>query len=129
MIVLVVTEGSYSDYHIEAVFTDRDQANLYLKLHPGCEIEEWDTEEVKIDASKIVHEWTAKISPDGKLLSLRDKLTTQPKGDGVWLNDSWWWGGVHFDVVFATNRELEESVAEKACFDRVAKFKAEYLGL
>ena len=129
MIVYVVTEGSYSDYHIEAVFTDLVQAKLYLKLHPACEIEEYDTEAVKIDASKIRHEWVAKLSPNGKLLSLVDYPTLHPKEDAVRMADSWHMGGVHFVVRFITDKELERSVVEKVCFDRVAKYKAEYLGL
>ena len=128
MIVYVVTEGSYSDYHIEAVFADKEQANLYLKLHPDCEIEEYDTEAIKIDARRIMHEWTAKISPDGKILSLKDKATLLPKKDGIWLTDSYL-NGVHFEVTVSTDRELERSIVEKACFDRVAKFKAQFLGL
>lgn len=129
MIVYVVTEGSYSDYHIEAVFADEERAKLYLKLHPDCEIEEYDTEEVKIDASKIRYEWVARILPDGKRLYLSVYPTLQPKEDGVWVKDKWWYGGVHFEVRFTTDKELEESVAEKVCFDRVAKYKAECLGL
>lgn len=128
MIVYVVTEGSYSDYHIEAVFADKEQANLYLRIHPGCVIEEYDTEEIKIDAKAIRHEWTARISLDGELLTLHDNETIEPKEDGIELGRSFY-HGVCFKVWLTTDRELERSVVEKACFDRVARFKAEYMGL
>lgn len=129
MIVYVVTEGSYSDYHIEAVFTDKDQANNYLMLHPCCEIEEYEADAIKIDVKKIMYEWTARISPDGQLISLSCTRTLEHQEDGVWLEDKWAWGGVYFLVRFSTDRDLERNVAEKACFDRIAKFKAEQLGL
>ena len=47
MIVYVVTTGSYSDYHIEAVFHDKEQAELFCATHGihGDDIEEYDTEE------------------------------------------------------------------------------------
>lgn len=128
MIVYVVTEGSYSDYHIEAVFTDRDQANNYLKLYPDCEIEEYEADAIKIDVNKIRYEWFATILPDGKLNRLTCTPTLDRKEDCIALTNSVWLG-VHFAVRLVTDRELERSVVEKACFDRVAKFKAEYLGL
>jgi hypothetical protein len=129
MIIFVVTSGEYSDYHIEAVFEDREQATLYTMLHPYCEIEEYDTQAVKIDARKIMYEWTARISPEGKLLFLKEQATLIPKADGIWLKDSWVHSGVYFEVVFATDRKLKQSAVEKLCYDRVAKFKAQYKGL
>ena len=51
MKVYIATEGSYSDYHIEAVFTDREQAELYSALH-CCKIEEYETDEYKIEGKK-----------------------------------------------------------------------------
>lgn len=49
MKIYVVTQGSYSDYHIEQVFLEREKAELYCKLHDTDmwgdhpEIEEFDT--------------------------------------------------------------------------------------
>lgn len=40
--VYVVTDGCYSDYHIEQVFKSREKAELYCECHEGCDIEEWD---------------------------------------------------------------------------------------
>lgn len=39
--VYVVTAGSYSDYHIEAVFKDRAKAEAYCNCHLGCQIEDF----------------------------------------------------------------------------------------
>lgn len=128
MIVYILTSGTYSDYCINAVFDDKNQAKFYQKLHPACEIEEFDTEAVKIDARKIRYEWTARISPDGKLLLLYESATLTDKEDSICLTDVFPFG-VHFLVTLTTDRELEKSVVAKACFDRVAKFKAAFLGL
>lgn len=37
--IYIVTSGSYSDYHIEAVFKDKAKAEAYCKCHEDCEIE------------------------------------------------------------------------------------------
>lgn len=49
MKVYIVTEGSYSDYHIEEVFTNKEQAELYCAIHEDCRIEEYEADECKID--------------------------------------------------------------------------------
>ena len=49
MKIYVITSGSYSDYRIERVFTDKAKAKAYCKhesslyLHEKCEIEEFDS--------------------------------------------------------------------------------------
>lgn len=57
MIVYIVTEGVYSDYHIEAVFTDRNQAELYVASHSNVYseyiIEEWAVDEDKIEGDSV----------------------------------------------------------------------------
>lgn len=60
--VYVVTEGSYSDYHIVAIFSDKNNADIYAALinstrgRDGAEVEEWDVDDVKIDTrQKIIH--------------------------------------------------------------------------
>ena len=37
----VVTAGEYSDYHIEAIFKNREKAECYCTCHEECEIEEY----------------------------------------------------------------------------------------
>jgi hypothetical protein len=51
--VYVVTEGCYSDYHIEAVFTDLEQAEIYCATHKG-DIEEYETDEHHFETEKKV---------------------------------------------------------------------------
>lgn len=46
MKIYIVTCGSYSDYYIDKVFTDRDKAEEYRKWCPDAnELEEYDTED------------------------------------------------------------------------------------
>ena len=40
--VYIVTSGTYSDYHIDAVFKNREKAELYCECHDKCEIETWE---------------------------------------------------------------------------------------
>ena len=39
MTIYIATDGEYSDYCIEAVFTDKNQAELFCATH-GCYLEE-----------------------------------------------------------------------------------------
>lgn len=40
--IYIVTSGEYSDYGIDAVFHDRNKAEIYCQCHPDAEIEEWE---------------------------------------------------------------------------------------
>lgn len=62
MKVYVVTEGSYSDYHIVAIFSDKNNADIYAALlnstpgRDGAEVAEWDVDDVEIDTrQKLIH--------------------------------------------------------------------------
>ena len=57
MKIYLVTEGEYSDYHIEAVFTDREKAFAYAILDPYRNVEEYtaDSTDVSMDRSKWLH--------------------------------------------------------------------------
>lgn len=54
MKVYVVTNGSYSAYHIEAVFTDKETAELYCitnkhDFYGEPEVEEWEADNIKLE--------------------------------------------------------------------------------
>ena len=53
MKVYVVTAGCYSDYHIEAVFTDPDMAKAFANIDSDREVEEYDADSVKIAEAGI----------------------------------------------------------------------------
>lgn len=62
MKVYIVTEGSYSDYHIDSVFTNKEQAELRvatLELQGSYDcpdISEWDTDTIHYDG-QLVSAW------------------------------------------------------------------------
>ena len=43
--VYVVTAGDYEDYHIETICINREDAERYLCLHQGADLEEMRIEE------------------------------------------------------------------------------------
>ena len=53
MKVYVVTSGCYSDYQIEAVFTDPDKANAYANLDSDREVEEYEADSVSIAEAEV----------------------------------------------------------------------------
>ena len=46
MTIYVITDGEYSDYHIERVFLDIDKAYTFARLN-NMEVEEWETSDEK----------------------------------------------------------------------------------
>lgn len=55
--VFIVTAGEYSDYHIDAVFTDENMANQYANLDSDRNVEEYETdiESVEADPNKLIY--------------------------------------------------------------------------
>lgn len=53
MKVYVVTAGCYSDYHIEAVFTDPVMANAFANINSEREVEEYEADSVKMAEAGI----------------------------------------------------------------------------
>lgn len=48
MKVYIVTSGEYSDYSIEAVFTNKETAWKFASMDSGCRIEKYETDSVEI---------------------------------------------------------------------------------
>ena len=51
MKVYVVTSGTYSDYCIEAIFSDKKKAEVYSGIHSYNEVEEWEVDEVDVNVN------------------------------------------------------------------------------
>lgn len=65
MTIYISTDGAYSDYHIEAVFTDEKQAKLYCATH-NCYLEEYEADEIKIETeNKPLVLWGARFDRNG----------------------------------------------------------------
>lgn len=79
--VYIVTEGEYSDYGIEAVFSTKEKANEYVQQHGSdCRIEEYDIDQEVKRESKI---WRIAINlENNEVLSVKPEFGFLPKDDG-----------------------------------------------
>ena len=62
--IYVVTEGDYSNYHICAVFDDKELAELYLS-HFGGEIEEWELNPLQKQLRQGRVVWHVQMNQEG----------------------------------------------------------------
>lgn len=73
MKIYIVTEGCYSDYHIEEVFLDKEKAYNYARLHCSGDghVEEFDTldNDYEIITPKIVEYYTVILTTKGELIN------------------------------------------------------------
>ena len=110
MKVYVVTAGSYSDYHIEKVFTDKAKAAEYAEWLCGSNpIEEYDTEDdlvvnkyYKILVSMRVYDFK---SDSPKVLILKECEANFYSRGYIYYTDYHKYGGDYFDISF--NRLIE----------------------
>ena len=123
--IYIVTDGTYSDYHIEAVFSELDKAEKYLAelkqmSNDDPRIEEWP---VDIDQNKIAKEyWRTTINlVTGKITegnnSMGWALPEQRVGNGSDMNEIPYKGtGYVPDVYFVSfvSREHANKLAIEA---------------
>ena len=78
MKVYIVTDGCYSDYHIVAVFLEKEKAELYVKTHDfgqtsifgsDMHIEEYDTQDDTIEGeiAKMKYVYSFEIDEIGRI--------------------------------------------------------------
>lgn len=71
MKIYVVTSGCYSDYHIDAVFTDRQLADKYAKEDPDRNIEEFEENKAEFSNGQQYYDvWIYPESGDAPAVSL-----------------------------------------------------------
>lgn len=64
MKVYIITDGSYSDYHIEAAFSSKELAEQYIEItHAG------DIEEYVLDAPMPLPQTSVIMTKEGKVIS------------------------------------------------------------
>lgn len=106
MKVYVVTSGIYSDYHIVAVFDDKQKAEVFCAAYNDnnmehrtwddpCYIEEYDTEENHAESNKPVNYWvTVCKNFKGRHVVADDKACTfMPTKKFVETERNDTWGG------------------------------------
>lgn len=78
-IAYVVTSGSYSDYGVDAVFSTKAKAQLYIDIHGGCEysIEEFNLDPEVYQPSPGMLPYEVHMLKDGNLCKRWDMETRQ----------------------------------------------------
>ena len=66
--VYVVTDGDYSDYHIEAIFTNRKDAVIYQRIMQSQKIETWEIDKFDFAKHKDENCWRVKFAENGKVV-------------------------------------------------------------
>lgn len=141
MKVYVITQGEYSDYGICAVSLDKDDAerkcallNRNVRCGEYCEIEEYDTDDLKVDTDEEVKK-RFEMQVDEKTGEIEwfiESYLTFDSIDKIFYSkkDCFGCGKDRFINVYATlPKDTTEEQAKKIMLDRVAKFKAERAGL
>lgn len=139
MKVYVITSGSYSDYSIEAVSVDKDEAericatlNTKRKydFDDWCSIEEYDTDEMKVESEnevKIRYEMEVKYT-DGKILYF-DNHGYFVFNDINTIKVTRRYENKRIEIVATFSKDTDPDKAKKIMLYRVAKFKAEREGV
>lgn len=112
MTIYIATDGEYSDYHIEAVFTDEKQAKLYCATHE-CYLEEYEADQTKIETNKKPKRIWYFVSDFSKFWT-RNVITFSD-----FKNFSDYVKKVSLDT------SIDEEMAKKIIYDKYAKWKAE----
>ena len=127
MEIYIVTSGAYSDYRIDAVFTDKKQAELYCatKRFVDMEIEEWEADAEKIITDKEpLKYWTMYFSVfENTCHSLIDRgLVLGDIKEIVRYGTSY--GG--YEARLTTPVDYEEEKVRKIMHDYIAQWKYNY---
>lgn len=115
MKVYIVADGDYSDYHIEAVFTEKKNAERFAALHNYSYVSEWETDEVKIEGNLDVYVVHKFIENNGHI-HLANHYYSNAKFQGV-RSDYW------NDYIFVSLDKFDEYKAEKIAQDMYAQWK------
>lgn len=132
--VYVVTAGEYSDYHIETICINREDAERYVCLYQGVDLEEMHIEEYPIcNGKELAH---VKINR-GVRFSMRDSIgitsreivySSRPVRTNVKSYSNFDEKIYHGTVSLPDRFSIDNHEAiKKLIYDAVAKFKAEEL--
>lgn len=138
MTIYVVTSGEYSDYHIESVFADKKQAELYCAVRDSrreaydsdfCRIEEYETDEAQLEG-KVYYgiSFYAQVYTSGIYLQSADQIysispvVTKSKSDRSALYR-------YITGTISTSQAYDWEQRRKIAQDYLAKMQAEEKGL
>lgn len=142
MKVYVITQGSYSDYHIVGVKLTREEAERVVALANDerletiggdMQVEEFDTDNIKIESENTVKDkWECAF--DYKTLECYRvywRGETFLDINHIYTDERYSSNGLceHIIVNASFSKDISEEKVEKIMRDRAAKFKAEREGL
>ena len=105
MKVYIVTDGDYSDYHIEAVFTDKEKAEKYASLHCYDAVEEYDAD--KIEVKGEVEPWVAhQCSYTNDFWHCDDVHYSKKRENRVWKS---YYNGIK-SIIYLKERDSEKAL-------------------
>lgn len=130
MKVYIVTSGSYSDYHIDDVFIDLEQAYLYCAARNGSiggdyTVEVYDTDYCKLESKRHVNRiWWGKIPRInsrlfGELQSSLYRWETFDTNDNI--NDRGGW----VEIYVTTDTDVPEEKVKRIMLDRFHRWRYE----
>ena len=117
MKVYIVTDGEYSDYHIEAVFTDEKKAKQYAAIHHCNSIEEYEADTPQIEGETDVF-IVYQIAINSRIgFYVYDYYYSTKKFNKVEVH----WGK---PTIYVSLTDQDESKAKKIAQDMWAEYKA-----
>ena len=96
--VYVVTSGSYSDYHIEAVFSTEELAEKYIHATKSgnrwddASIEEWDLDRNASELRAGYKAYFGRISKEGNISDLEESTLSLSDGHGFDVKNNMYCG-------------------------------------
>lgn len=149
MIAYVVTEGTYSDYHITGVFSTQEKANKYvealqhkcirryLTLNDEIRIEEYDVDSQKPDPIEEINAWICSYWPsedrwEAELFADAWELLEKAKQIGIKDNDNRYVqkienddGSFYVTIVDNPTKEAALKIANERIMQQIANEKRE----
>lgn len=128
MTVYIVTDGEYSGYHIEAVFTNKEQAELYCATHEcvdgrgSPEIEKWEVDNHKFESAVPVKKmWVAYVNAKTREIEAMHEHFTN-RNENIVEKHVTGRLNLFYIVSVALGKNATRATAEKAVRDHLAQF-------
>lgn len=131
MKIYIVTSGEYSGYGIDAVFTDKKQAELYCAVHVHKEshVETYIADQEKIEGEV----YYGILARDYYKSAMRCEFfySDKPVEPSVTSKSESTWIAAHDEYIIPVNKSYENSyeAMKKVARDFIAKYKAEKEGI
>lgn len=125
--VYIVTHGEYSDYHICAVFENKEKANAYQCCHPNTYIEEWELDDDRIYTAFNVVLVTCQLYNESNFDIVPKKTeikfaTYSTEDDGDMFDDEYWLNMFSSKYIdFGFRRKLPDTYDKDKVEDKYSK--------